>query len=103
MNEFGCAGSIDAGKEIGVQVRLRGWACVIAAVVLGLNLLLVGGSLARVARKPTALPHMGRPPSPSIFGINTLTYDSSQARFKRDIPTAARLGARWVHFTNGSV
>jgi hypothetical protein len=46
-----------------------------------------------------ALRSMGPQPAPSIFGINTGTYDTSHANYARDIPTAKRLGARWVHFT----
>jgi hypothetical protein len=45
------------------------------------------------------LPAMGREPAPSIFGINTGTYDTSRANYARDTPMARRLGARWVHFT----
>ena len=50
-----------------------------------------------------ALPKLGTLPGPSLFGINTGTYDNSQAKFERDIPTARSLGARWDHFTSGSV
>jgi hypothetical protein len=46
-----------------------------------------------------ALPPMRPQPAPSIFGINTGTYDTSHAKFAKDIPIAKRLGARWVHFT----
>lgn len=46
---------------------------------------------------------MGPLPSPSIFGINTLGYDSSNANFQRQLPTAKGLGTRWVHFTNDSI
>jgi hypothetical protein len=46
---------------------------------------------------------MAAQPSPSIFGINTGTFDTSQANFVRDIPTARTLGARWVHFTGASI
>ncbi|MBV8430656.1 MAG: hypothetical protein JO244_05815 [Solirubrobacterales bacterium] len=42
-------------------------------------------------------------PAPSIFGINTGTYDTSRANFARDLPTARGLGARWVHFTGDSI
>jgi hypothetical protein len=46
----------------------------------------------------------GRPqPAPSIFGINTGTFDTSQANFARDLPAARRLGARWAHFTGASI
>jgi hypothetical protein len=59
-----------------------------------------------VHHKPSVsvLPTIGGAlPAPSLFGINTGTYDKSQADFDRDIPTAAGLGARWDHFTSGSV
>jgi hypothetical protein len=46
---------------------------------------------------------MGPSPSPSIFGINTLGYDSSYANYQRGVPTARSMGARWVHFTNDSI
>ena len=82
----------------------------IAAFGVALGLVLVDGSLMAAtaddrmpAARPAVLASLGGLPSPSIFGINTLTYDSSHTKFTRDIPTAARLGARWVHFTNASV
>jgi hypothetical protein len=50
-----------------------------------------------------ALPAMGAEPAPSIFGINTGTYDSSHTNYLRDVPTARRMGARWVHFTGESI
>jgi hypothetical protein len=37
-------------------------------------------------------------PAPSLFGINTASYDSSHANFLNDFPTAQALGARWDHF-----
>jgi len=46
---------------------------------------------------------VGRQPAPSLFGVNTGTFDSSEARLSRDLPTAVALGARWVHFTGDSV
>jgi hypothetical protein len=55
------------------------------------------------ARTAAALPYMGTEPPPSIFGINTGTFDRSHANFVRDIPTARRSGARWVHFTGASI
>lgn len=45
---------------------------------------------------------MGAEPNPSLFGIDTAVYDSSQAYFSRGIPTARALGARWDHFTAGA-
>jgi hypothetical protein len=54
-------------------------------------------------RAAKVFPFMGSEPAPSIFGINTGTYDTSQANFVRDIPAARRLGARWVHFTGDSI
>src|SRR5437660_7336980 len=113
------------GKERAVHPRSIRWARITVALVAALSLLAVGASLlhrpfasrihpglASVSFTPQAkvlatrapmLPSTGASPNPSIFGINTLTYDSSQSNFRRDMPTAARLGARWVHFTNASV
>jgi len=93
-----------------VQFPWRRFSRGIAAFGVALGLVLVDGSLMAAtaddrmpAARPAVLSSMGGLPSPSIFGLNTLTYDSSHANFTRDIPTAARLGARWVHFTNASV
>ena len=47
--------------------------------------------------------HLGVQPAPSLFGINTGTFDSSEARLSRDYPTAVALGARWLHFTGDSI
>src|ERR1700728_2482248 len=54
---------------------------------------------------PSQLPPLAasQQPAPSLFGINTGTFDSSEARLARDLPTAVSLGARWVHFTGDSV
>jgi hypothetical protein len=54
---------------------------------------------------PSKLPPLRawQQPPPSLFGINTGTFDSSEARLARDLPTAVALGARWVHFTGDSV
>lgn len=49
-----------------------------------------------------ALPYMGKQPRPSIFGIDTGTYDSVPSHYARDIPTARRLGARWDRIGLGS-
>lgn len=53
--------------------------------------------------KAAIMPKIGTLPAPSLFGINTGTYDKSQVKFNRDIPTARGIGARWDHFTSGSV
>jgi hypothetical protein len=42
-------------------------------------------------------------PPPSLFGINTGEFDSSYARFLRDMPTARTLGARWIHLTGANI
>jgi hypothetical protein len=57
------------------------------------------------ASSPAGLPPLtaGQQPAPSLFGINTGTFDTSQARLARDLPTAVSLGARWVHFTGGAI
>jgi len=56
-----------------------------------------------VAHKANVLPYMGSFPSPSLFGINTLGYDSNWANYERGVPAARTMGARWVHFTNDSI
>jgi hypothetical protein len=69
------------------------------------------GALAAVAvlvpigAAPAAREHAAYAPAPppSLFGINTGTYDHDVARLERDTPTAKAMGARWVHFTGGSV
>ena len=60
---------------------------------------------AQSARSRAALVALrpGVQPPPSLFGINTGTFDTSEARQSRDLPTARRLGARWVHFTGDSI
>jgi hypothetical protein len=87
-----------------VPVRSRRWSRGVGVVVAGLSLVIVAVALAAQPRedKRYASVASGSPP-PSVFGINTLTYDKSQSNFTRDMPTAARMGARWVHFTNASV
>jgi hypothetical protein len=61
-------------------------------------------TLAPAAPRPVATAlRAGEQPPPSLFGINTGTFDSSQARLSRDLPTAVSLGARWVHFTGDSI
>jgi|GEM_PF-2683103 len=56
------------------------------------------------ASELAVLPAIGGPqPAPSIFGINTLGYTKSSANFNQEMPTAKRMGAPWVHFTNDSV
>lgn len=40
-------------------------------------------------------------PKPSIFGIDTTTYDSKKGDFFKDLPVAHRLGARWIRWTLG--
>jgi hypothetical protein len=46
---------------------------------------------------------MGPMPSPSLFGINTLGYDSSYTNFLQGPVTAHEMGAKWVHYTNDSI
>jgi hypothetical protein len=41
-------------------------------------------------------------PAPSIFGVDTGTYDTSQSNFVNDFPTAQGLGAHWDRFTLGT-
>jgi hypothetical protein len=44
-----------------------------------------------------------RLPNPSLYGLNTGTFDTNYRHFVRDIPTAGRLGARWVHLSGDNV
>jgi hypothetical protein len=46
---------------------------------------------------------MGRAPAPSLFGIDTGTFDSVHAHFVEDFSSAKSLGARWLHFTGDSL
>lgn len=74
----------------------------LAVAVASATLLAASASLA--ASPPTLAPlRPGQQPSPSLFGINTGTFDTSESRLSRDLPTAVRLGARWVHFTGDSI
>ena len=74
-----------------------------ALVALG-ALLAAAAAGAQPAPKGFLAPlRLNQQPAPSLFGINTGTYDTSQARLSRDLPTARQLGARWVHFTGDSV
>src|SRR5207248_2538684 len=54
-------------------------------------------------RGHTRAPAGARIPAPSLFGLNTGTFDPSYAHYVRDLPTARSLGARWVHFTGSLV
>ena len=40
-------------------------------------------------------------PKPSIFGIDTSTYDSKKGDFFKNLPAAQALGARWIRWTLG--
>jgi hypothetical protein len=70
----------------------------VAATIIG-----VSNTSAQSSRPALAPLQPGRQPPPSLFGINTGTYDSSESRLSRDLPTAVSLGARWVHFTGDSI
>jgi hypothetical protein len=50
-----------------------------------------------------ATPAVARTPAPSLFGLNTGTFDPNYAHYVRDLPAARGLGARWVHFTGSLV
>ncbi|HEX4033687.1 MAG TPA: hypothetical protein VHX66_04520 [Solirubrobacteraceae bacterium] len=74
----------------------------VAALAALAALLGASASLAASGRKLAPL-RAGQQPQPSLFGINTGTYDSSESRLSHDLPTAVRLGGRWVHFTGDSI
>src|SRR5438034_982885 len=59
--------------------------------------------LGLVATASVATSAHARPPAPSLFGLNTGTFDPNYAHFVRDLPAARSLGARWVHFTGSLV
>ena len=65
---------------------------------------LVAGTIAAVAlAAAAATPVAARIPAPSLFGLNTGTFDPNYAHYVRDLPAARGLGARWVHFTGSLV
>jgi len=83
--------------SIGVVFKPRRLAAIVSLAVLA--------AAAAAAAQTSLLPPLsaGQQPAPSLFGINTGTYDRSEARLDRDLPTAVELGARWVHFTGDSI
>src|SRR2546429_2129222 len=56
-----------------------------------------------LAASVAAPPAAARTPAPSLFGLNTGTFDPDYAHYVRDLPAARALGARWVHFTGSLV
>src|SRR2546421_12026992 len=60
-------------------------------------------ALLPVAAALAAAPAAARLPPPSLFGLNTGTFDPNYAHYVRDLPAARALGARWVHFTGSLV
>jgi polysaccharide biosynthesis protein PslG len=75
-------------------------ATVLAAVALAaLAASVEGRPIGAAARSPD----YGPQPAPSLFGLNTGTYDHDSARLALDTPMAAAMGAQWVHFTAGSL
>jgi hypothetical protein len=75
----------------------------VVGLVAGAFALGVSSPRAHSAAAALAPLQLGRQPAPSLFGINTGTFDSSVARLQRDLPTAVALGARWIHFTGDSI
>src|SRR5256885_2462146 len=68
------------------------------------RLVAVAGTIAAVAlAAAAATPATARIPAPSLFGLNTGTFDPYYAHYVRDLPAARALGARWVHFTGSLV
>src|SRR2546423_596604 len=68
------------------------------------RLVAVAGTIAAVAlAAAAATPVAARIPAPSLFGLNTGTFDPNYAHYVRDLPAARGLGARWVHFTGSLV
>jgi hypothetical protein len=71
-------------RRHGHRVTIRVWKCVKKTVP--------GGGLAS----------RGAEPAPSIFGVDTGTYDTNSANYGKDVPAARSIGARWDHFVLGS-
>ena len=80
---------------MGYLPRAR-WLAAVVPLVAALALLDAGPASARALRP-------FHDPPPSLFGINTGTYDDDYARFLRDVPTARQLGARWVEFSGANI
>lgn len=79
-------------------IRIAGrMVLVVGCCALAALLVAAGASGARHHHRP------GAQPAPSLFGINTGTYDNNYARFVRDMPTAKRIGARWIHLTGANI
>jgi hypothetical protein len=76
----------------------------LVCLALGLPLAAVAASGAHVrAHAATTLPTIGgRQPAPSLFGLNTGTFDPSVS-FKATFGLAKQHGGRWLHFTAGSI
>jgi hypothetical protein len=89
--------------EPGTQVKRLLQVAAAGLVVATVTVLGASGTSAQSSRPQLAPLGLGQQPPPSLFGINTGTYDSSYSRLSRDLPTAVGLGARWVHFTGDSV
>jgi hypothetical protein len=83
--------------ELVARRRLLAWIVAVGTVAAA------AASVDAAARPALAPLAAGRQPPPSLFGVNTGTYDDSEARLARDLPTALRIGARWVHFTGDSI
>lgn len=80
------------------------------SVLLAVSLVAVGPASARRShraahhhkRSSPALAAIGTQPEPSIFGIDTATFDSSVASYSTDFSAARGLGARFDHLTLGA-
>jgi hypothetical protein len=73
----------------------------VALVCLLLPLAIVAASGAHVRRRTVAATYVQ--PKPSIFGIDTGTFDLASGYYAKDFVRAKNLGARWVHFTGDSI
>src|SRR3979409_1516399 len=60
-------------------------------------------ALLTIAAALAAAPAAARTPAPSLFGVNTGTFDPNYAHYVRDLPAARGRGGRWVHFTGSLV
>jgi hypothetical protein len=82
----------------------RRWRAAVAAVIAAAALAALAASVeGRSVLAPLRSPVDAAQPAPSLFGLNTGTYDHDSAGLGLDTPVAAAMGAQWVHFTAGSL
>jgi hypothetical protein len=87
-------------------MRFRRRQVLVALACLCLPLTVVAASGAHVRRAQTGgLASAYKQPAPSLFGINTGTFESSaySSNYKKDFHRARQIGGRWIHITGDSI